>query len=98
VTDGSAESVRLLLVDNPHVIGFARGSEAGPGLAVFCNSDLASAQNVRASLATEQEALEDILTGDRIALSSGLISLALAPGQVAAFRLNTESDHDGIAR
>jgi glycosidase len=94
VTDGSAASLRPLITDNPHVIAFQRGET----LAVFCNSDMAGAQTVRASLATEQEALEDVLTGDRFALSGGLASLTLAPGQVAAFRLNTEADYDGVAQ
>ncbi len=103
VTDGSADSLRPLITDNPHVIGFLREDEAGTALAVFCNSDMISAQTVRASLATEQEALEDALTGDRFALREGLASLTLAPGQVAAFRLaafrlNSDSTDDDIAR
>lgn len=90
VTDGSAGWLHSVTTDNARIVGFARGDAAAPQLVVFCNSDMANAQSVRVPLATEQEALEDILTGVRFATRGGFATLALAPGQVAAFRLNTE--------
>lgn len=90
VTEASGNALRPLTPDNERVIAFERVLEGGARLAVLCNSDMANAQSVRVPLATEQEALEDILTGDRFAARDGFATLALAPAQVAAFRLNTE--------
>lgn len=87
VTDPSSGSLRPLESDNDRVIAFVRGLSTGAQLLIVGNSDMAAPQSVTFQLPTPRSELVDLLSGDRLLTSNGILRVLLPPARVLVCEL-----------
>ena len=82
VIDPSPSTFRILHVDNPAVLAFARvPPHGGPGIAIAGNTDFRSPAEFRLPLQSGNHPVTNLIDGRQIALRDGVIAATLAPGE-----------------